>query len=89
MKKLFYIPAVLAFAVFAACGPSAAEKRAKEVADSTHVADSLAGIAAAEAAKVQAAADSVAAVEAAAKAQAVADSTAAAEAAKAKGGKKK
>ncbi len=86
MKKLFYIPAVLAFAVFAACGPSAEEKRAKEVADSTRVADSLAAIAAAEAAKAQAAADSIAAAEAAAKAQAVADSIAAAEA---KGGKKK
>ena len=67
MKKLFYIPAVLAFAVFAACGPSAAEKRAKEVADSTKVADSLAVIQAAEAAKAQATADSLAAVAAAPK----------------------
>ena len=64
MKKLFYIPAVLAFAVFAACGPSAAEKRAKEVADSTKVADSLAAVQAAEAAKAQATADSLAAVAA-------------------------
>ena len=62
MKKLFYIPAVLAFAVFAACGPSAAEKRAKEVADSTKVADSLAAVEAA--AKAQATADSLAAVAA-------------------------
>ena len=51
MKKLFYIPAVLAFAVFAACGPSAAEKEAKRVADSTKVADSIAAVQAAEAAK--------------------------------------
>jgi len=87
MKKLFYIPAVLAFAVFAACGPSAAEKRAKEVADSTRVADSIAAVQQVEAAKAQAAADSIAAVEAAAKAQATADSIAAVEAAK--GGKKK
>ena len=65
MKKLFYIPAVLAFAVFAACGPSAAEKEAKRIADSTKVADSLAAIQAAEAAKAQAAADSIAAAEAA------------------------
>jgi len=80
MKKLFYIPAVLAFAVFAACGPTAAEKRAKEVADSTKVADSIAAVQSVEAAKAQAANDSIAAAAAvdAAKAQATADSIAAA-----------
>ena len=86
MKKLFYIPAVLAFAVFAACGPSAAEKETKRLADSTKVADSLAVIQAAEAAKAQASADSLAAV--ASKAQATADSLAAVAAAPKGKGKK-
>ncbi len=88
MKKLFYIPAVLAFAVFAACGPSAAEKETKRLADSTKVADSLAVIQAAEAAKAQASADSLAAVAAASKAQATADSLAAVAAAPKGKGKK-
>ncbi len=85
MKKLFYIPAVLAFAVFAACGPSAAEK-AKETAridslrnDSILKVEAAAAQAKAEEEqKVQAANDSIA------KAKVAADSLAAAAAKPAK-----
>ena len=81
MKKLFTLVAVAGMFTFFACGPSAEEKAAMEKAKQ----DSIAAV---EAAKAQAMADSTAAYAAAeeAKAKATADSiaaaTAAAEAAK-------
>jgi hypothetical protein len=89
MKKLFTLVAAASMLTFVACGPSAAEKEAaaKKLADSTAAYNDQ--LAAAEAAKAQAIADSTATFVAAeaAKAQATADSIAAAGAKK--GGKKK
>lgn len=47
MKKLFALLVVAGMVAVVACGPSAEEKRAKEVADSIAKADSLAKVAAA------------------------------------------
>jgi hypothetical protein len=47
MKKLFALLVVAGMVAIVACGPSAEEKRAKEVADSIAMADSLAKAAAA------------------------------------------
>ncbi|MBK7171861.1 MAG: hypothetical protein IPH84_01215 [Bacteroidales bacterium] len=52
MKKLFALLLVAGMVAVVACGPSAEEKRAKEVADSTLLADSLAQVQAAEQAKM-------------------------------------
>lgn len=64
MKKLFALLLVAGMVAVVACGPSAEEKRAKEIADSTALADSLAQVQAAEQAKMDSlakvAADSVA-----------------------------
>ena len=63
MKKLFALLLVAGMVAVIACGPSAEEKRAKEVADSTAKADSLAQVQAANQAKMDSiakiAADSV------------------------------
>ena len=64
MKKLFALLLVAGMVAVVACGPSAEEKRAKEIADSTAMADSLAQVQAAQQAKMDSltkvAADSVA-----------------------------
>jgi hypothetical protein len=52
MKKLFALLLVAGMVAVVACGPSAEEKRAKEIADSTALADSLAQVQAAEQAKM-------------------------------------
>ena len=52
MKKLFALLVVAGMVAVVACGPSAEEKRAKEVADSIAQADSLAKVAAADTVKV-------------------------------------
>jgi hypothetical protein len=49
MKKLFALLVVAGMVAVVACGPSAEEKRAKQVADSIAMADSLAKAAAATA----------------------------------------
>lgn len=74
MKKLFLL-SVVAGLVITACGPSAEEREAQRIADSTRQADSIAAVEAAQKAQ----ADSIAAA-------AAADSAAKAEEAK---GKKK
>lgn len=51
MKKIFSFVAVSAMVALVACGPSA-EDEAKRIADSTRKADSIAAIAAAEAARL-------------------------------------
>jgi hypothetical protein len=65
MKKLFALLLVAGMVAVVACGPSAEEKRAKEIADSTAQADSIAQVQAAEQAKMDSlakvAADSIAA----------------------------
>ena len=64
MKKLFALLLVAGMVAVVACGQSAEQKRAKEVADSTAKADSLAQVQAANQAKMDSlakvAADSVA-----------------------------
>jgi hypothetical protein len=66
MKKLFALLLVAGMVAVVACGPSAEEKRAKEIADSTAMADSLAQVQAAQQAQMDSiakvAADSVAKV---------------------------
>ena len=52
MKKLFALLLVAGMVAVIACGPSAEQKRAKEVADSTAKADSLAQVQAANQAKM-------------------------------------
>jgi len=84
MKKLLGLLVIAGMFTFVACGPSADEIETKRIADSTHIADSLAK----EARK----ADSIAKAEAAAAAAAEAeknkqDSIAKAEAEKGKKGK--
>ena len=86
MKKILGLLVIAAMFTFVACGPSAQEIETKRIADSTHMADSLAK----EARK----ADSIAKVEAAAAAVAEAekvkqDSIAKAEVSKGKKGGKK
>ena len=86
MKKLLGLLVIAAMFTFVACGPSAEELEQKRIADSTHVADSLA--------KEQQKADSIAKAEAAAAAAAELekqkqDSIAKAEADKANKGKGK
>jgi hypothetical protein len=63
MKKLAVILVIGAVALVSACGPSAKEKEAKRIADSTRVADSIALVQAHE----QRVADSIAKVQAAQK----------------------
>ncbi len=70
MKKLATILVIAAVAFMTSCGPSAKEKEAKRIADSTRVADSMAMIQAQQ----QRVADSIAKVQAAQKV--VADSLA-------------
>jgi hypothetical protein len=65
MKKLLGLLVIAGMFTFVACGPSAEEIEAKRIADSTHVADSLA--------KEQQKADSIAKAEAAAAAAAEAE----------------
>ena len=65
MKKLLGLLVIAGMFTFVACGPSADEIEAKRIADSTHVADSLA--------KEQQKADSIAKAEAAAAAAAEAE----------------
>jgi hypothetical protein len=77
MKKLFVVSVVAAL-IAAACGPSAAEKEAQRIADSTRIADSIAAVQAQQ----QKIADSIAAA-------AAADSAAKAQEANAKGAKAK
>jgi hypothetical protein len=60
MKKLFALLLVAGMVAVVACGPSAEEKRAKEIADSTAMADSLAQVQAAQQAQM----DSIAKVAA-------------------------
>ncbi len=60
MKKLFALLLVAGMVAVVACGPSAEEKKAKEIADSTAKADSMAMVQAAQQAKM----DSVAKVAA-------------------------
>ena len=60
MKKLFVVSVVAAL-IAAACGPSAAEKEAQRIADSTRIADSIAAVQAQQ----QKIADSIAAAAAA------------------------
>jgi len=64
MKKLFALLLVAGMVAVVACGPSAEQKRAKEVADSTAKADSIAKIEAVNKAKMDSiakvAADSIA-----------------------------
>ena len=52
MKKLFALLLVAGMVAVVACGPSAEEQRAKEIADSTAQADSIAQVQAAEQAKM-------------------------------------
>jgi hypothetical protein len=52
MKKLFALLLVAGMVAVVACGPSAEEKRAKEIADSTALADSLAQVQAGQQAKM-------------------------------------
>ena len=59
MKKLAFILAISAATIVTSCGPSAKEKEAKRIADSTRIADSIAMIQA----KQQATADSLAKVQ--------------------------
>lgn len=74
MKKVFSIAAIAAFTMFAAsCGDAAAE--AKRIADSIHMADSLATIAMQAKADSTHMADSLASAAAATEAKRVADST--------------
>jgi hypothetical protein len=85
MKKLLGLLVIAALFTFVACGPSAEELKAKHIADSTHVADSLA--------KEKQKADSIAKAEEAAQLAAKLekekqDSIAKAEAEKANKGKK-
>ena len=63
MKKLAVILVIGAVALMSSCGPSAKEKEAKRIADSTRVADSIALVRAHE----QRVADSIAKVQAAQK----------------------
>ena len=63
MKKLAVILVIGAVALVSACGPSAKEKEAKRIADSTRIADSNAMVMA----KQQRVADSIAKVQAAQK----------------------
>jgi len=60
MKKLVVILVIGAFALVSACGPSAKEKEAQRIADSTRVADSMALVQAHQ----QRVADSIAKVQA-------------------------
>lgn len=60
MKKLALICAIATVALMSACGPSAKEKEAKRIADSTRVADSVKIVQA----KQQHIADSIAKVQA-------------------------
>jgi hypothetical protein len=52
MKKLFALLLVAGMVAVVACGPSAEEKRAKEIADSTAAADSAAMVMAAQQAQM-------------------------------------
>jgi len=52
MKKLFALLLVAGMVAVVACGPSAEEKRAQEIADSTRIADSIAQVQALEQAKM-------------------------------------
>jgi ABC-type Na+ efflux pump permease subunit len=63
MKKLALILVIGAVTMMSSCGPSAKEKEAKRIADSTRVADSMAMVQA----KQQRIADSIAKVQAAQK----------------------
>jgi len=63
MKKLALILVIGAVALMSSCGPSAKEKEAKRIADSTRVADSMALVQAQQ----QRIADSIAKVQAAQK----------------------
>ena len=63
MKKLAVILVIGAIALMSSCGPSAKEKEAKRIADSTRVADSIALVQA----HMQRVADSIANVQAAQK----------------------
>jgi len=59
MKKIAFILGIAVVAFMTSCGPSAKEKEAKRIADSTRVADSMAMVMAAQ----QRTADSIAKVQ--------------------------